>query len=739
MRYLLRLTKTTLLGGGTFLVTWIAAVAAPGVPEKADLRAIGHLLSRAAHGPTPAEVKRVQAMGIQAWIDEQLAPESIDDGGVQALVEPLLEERAGGKRIKGIDELKALAHVYAIYSRRQLQAVLGELWENHFTTDFDKVAKYIDELRSSDASDAFSTPEARKEAAHLEHQEFEFLRKHALGGFGDLLRFSAKSPAMLIYLDSVLNVRGSANENYAREILELHAFGVDNGYVQADIEQLAKCFTGWGVAKVARENAANPHAPIGMQVADDHLAAPAEATPASEKDWRYLKGSSEPPAGWKDPSFDDSAWLKGAASIGYGDDDDATVLGDMQNNYTTVYLRKAFTLKDPPARKQHLILSVVIDDGFVAYLNGAEVARFNAPGEAGKPVPFDALASQAHEAGRTPVQFNLNAARDRLVAGKNVLAIHVLNVTKGSTDLTVTPSLIERDVLPGSIETGDPRGVFAFHFVPDLHNGADVKTLFKGSPAQLEVEGKAGTSGLEEAEAAIARILEHPSTALFVCSKLIQKLAGDEIDFRKPSEGPYAGLLKRAVEAWNASSPKGSIVDVARTILTSEELWSERAHRSKVKDPFEYIASGVRALGGQTSGRGLVGHLHSMGMALFTRDEPDGWPEPGLEVVDIGTFRSRVAFAAALSEGASGSDPCWDPVTLLEGSSLESPEAIAGALDDLLFQGTLPAHAKAVVQDYLTTGDDGKPLPLRRDGPDFLPRLRQAVGLMLSLPQWQYQ
>lgn len=55
MRYLLRLTKTTLLGGGAFLVTWITAVAAPGVPEKADLRAIGHILSRAAHGPTPAE------------------------------------------------------------------------------------------------------------------------------------------------------------------------------------------------------------------------------------------------------------------------------------------------------------------------------------------------------------------------------------------------------------------------------------------------------------------------------------------------------------------------------------------------------------------------------------------------------------------------------------------------------------------------------------------------------------
>ena len=122
-------------------------------------------------------------------------------------------------------------------SRKQLQTVLAEFWENHFTTDYDKVAEYLDDLINSDASDAMSTAQARAEAAQLEYLEYQFLYDNALGNFGDLLLFSATSPTMMIYLDNVLNVRSDANENYAREILELHTHGVDHAYKQEDIGQ----------------------------------------------------------------------------------------------------------------------------------------------------------------------------------------------------------------------------------------------------------------------------------------------------------------------------------------------------------------------------------------------------------------------------------------------------------------------------------------------------------------------
>src|SRR5690606_17618319 len=109
------------------------------------------------------------------------------------------------RRIAGIDELQQLLHARGIHSRRQLQAVLAEFWENHFTTDYDKLAEYFDRLQNSDGNDAMSTAQARAEAAHVEHLEYEFFYENALGNFGDLLLGSASSPAMIVYLDSVLN------------------------------------------------------------------------------------------------------------------------------------------------------------------------------------------------------------------------------------------------------------------------------------------------------------------------------------------------------------------------------------------------------------------------------------------------------------------------------------------------------------------------------------------------------
>jgi len=210
--------------------------------------------------------------------------------------------------IRGISELQQLVHVRGVYSRRQLQAVLAEFWENHFTTDYDKLADYFDGLQNSDAADAMSRAQARAEAADVECTEYQFFYDNALGNFGDLLLYSATSPSMLVYLDSVLSVKGAANENYAREILELFTFGVDNRYTQQDIEQLARCFTGWGVCKVPLEqvqdfptSALEPPVACEVQYDDDVLLDLGSG-------WRYFKGTAEP-AGAADGS-PTTAWTR---------------------------------------------------------------------------------------------------------------------------------------------------------------------------------------------------------------------------------------------------------------------------------------------------------------------------------------------------------------------------------------------------------------------------------------------
>ena len=162
------------------------------------------------------------------------------------------------------------------------------------------------------------------------------------------------------------------------------------------------------------------------------------------EEWRYFKGTTDPPSEWTAVSFDDTGWSRGNAGFGYGDDDDATVLDDMQfvegsqPGYSTVYIRKKFSLEETDFVR--LTLAVDFDDGFAAYINGNEVARYNAPGAAGDPVSHDSIASGSHEA-LGPVDFDISAAIEYLRQGENVLAIVGLNVSLSSSDFSLSPSL----------------------------------------------------------------------------------------------------------------------------------------------------------------------------------------------------------------------------------------------------------------------------------------------------------
>jgi uncharacterized protein (DUF1800 family) len=114
--------------------------------------------------------------------------------------------------------------MHAIHSEKQLQEMMTWFWENHFSTNFLKHGNTQYEL---DENNAF--------------------RANALGKFRDLLEISAKSPAMLIFLDGIDNVKAAPNENYSRELLELHSMGVNGGYTQTDVDEVARVFTGWTV------------------------------------------------------------------------------------------------------------------------------------------------------------------------------------------------------------------------------------------------------------------------------------------------------------------------------------------------------------------------------------------------------------------------------------------------------------------------------------------------------------
>ena len=202
-------------------------------PRPAPRRdALAALVERTSFGFRPDEYERARALGYEGYLEEQLHPEAIDDSACEARLAAFpsialgpaeIAAAYGENTLPPFLELKGATLVRAVYSRRQLHERVVESWSDHFSIDHLKDLSYL-----------FKPQDDRRVA-----------RAHALGTFPELLAASARSEAMLYYLDNWLNFAGAPQENYARELLELHTLGVDGGYGEADVKEVARCFTGW--------------------------------------------------------------------------------------------------------------------------------------------------------------------------------------------------------------------------------------------------------------------------------------------------------------------------------------------------------------------------------------------------------------------------------------------------------------------------------------------------------------
>ncbi len=223
---------------------------------------------RAAFGPRPGDLDDFDALGttdperLQIWVDQQLDPAGIDDSDAenriaasgyttlnktlqQLWVDHAVAEPPWQERIRPATETMLVTHLKAVYSRRQLFEVLADFWHNHFNVyayDFWQGPVWV-------------------------HYDRDVIRPHLLGNFRQMVEAVAKSTAMLFYLDNWLNSLDGPNENFARELLELHTLGAENyygtiprdqvpdgpggvkvGFVDEDVFSVARCFTGWSIS-----------------------------------------------------------------------------------------------------------------------------------------------------------------------------------------------------------------------------------------------------------------------------------------------------------------------------------------------------------------------------------------------------------------------------------------------------------------------------------------------------------
>jgi hypothetical protein len=148
--------------------------------------------------------------------------------------------------------------------------------------------------------------------------------------------------------------------------------------------------------------------------------------------WKYFDQGSDLGTAWRNPAFDDSSWPSGPALLGYGNDNESTIVdfgGDASNKFVTTYFRKTFIVDDPPSAES-MELSLLYDDGLVAYLNGTEVARANMPAT----YDFNTFAASII-GGTAESSYDLTLVTNLLVAGENVLAVEVHQASRSSSDL----------------------------------------------------------------------------------------------------------------------------------------------------------------------------------------------------------------------------------------------------------------------------------------------------------------
>ncbi len=482
-----------LLGGAALLGAFSLAAAAPNTPPALTERQRAlHVLNRLAFGPRPGDLDRVVAMGVSAYVDEQLHPGRIPDGAVEARLSQIptlamsnaeivaqfeVPLREAKKRLKAekastssadpaetrgtgdaarladlvppenrprriLEDLTRARLVRAVSSERQFNEVMVDFWMNHFNVD---ARKGLDRI-------------------FIASFERDAIRPRIWGRFEDLLLATARSPAMLVYLDNARSVADAAhrpagpgrriaagesrgptglNENYARELLELHTLGVDGGYSQADVTELARVLTGWSISR----------------------------------------GADRPEAMFR------------------------------------------------PARGRSL---------------------------------------------------------DREEPG-------------------------------------------AFVFRARLHDAGEKTVLGRRFPAG---------GGIEEGEAAIRMLARQPATAHHIAAGLCRRLVADE---------PPPSLVERVAARFLATG--GDLTETVRAIVTSPEFFDPLYYRAKIKSPFEYAASAIRAAGASIEGRGLGREVAEMGEPLYLCQPPTGYSDSAEAWIDSGALLARLNFALSLTAG----------------------------------------------------------------------------------------
>jgi uncharacterized protein (DUF1800 family) len=330
---------------------------------------------------------------------------------------------------------------------------------------------------------------------------------------------------------------------------------------------------------------------------------------------------------------------------------------------------------------------------------------------------------------------------------RELLELHTLGVDGGYTQRDVIE--VARALTGWSM---NPRQDAEFTFRPEIHD-ADAKIV-------LGHRLPAGR-GVEDGEAVLDIMARHPATAHFIARKLAIRFVSDD---------PPPALVERAAQTFLETD--GDIREVVRTIVTSPEFFSRAAYHSKVKSPFELVASALRAVGAQPDTTPRSAQVVAfLGQPIFGHQAPNGWPETGDAWMNAGAILNRINFGLSLASGRvpGASVAQWSEADKLRSASrTQQVDAVVSAFlggqaspdtRDILLSGENPLARKlagsvdstAAAMDDASENDNASmndvtraPRPGRRGvrsaplgAPMQLSGLAQVVGLAIGAPEFQ--
>jgi uncharacterized protein (DUF1800 family) len=653
-------------------------------PMEGDKRIV-HALNRFTFGVRPGDVERVRAEGLDRWFDEQLHPEKIDDGALESRLAPfhtlkmstkeMVENFPPPQVLKAIENGRmSMPHdpaKKAVYESRMAA------YQQRQQNKEDKAA--VDNTPSANAEN--STAKAQPAAVTQTDADPKDVPNEMSAGNDPSTADQRKQQkirenAMYADLDTDRLLKLPPDERY-KAILKMP---VDERL------DLAKTYKG----------------PRAMQLVDDMKPEQRETVEAMIQPQAVLGELAEAKllrAIYSNRQLDEvmtDFWFN-HFNVFIGKGPDRYMVSAYERDVIRPHALGKF--KDILAATAKSPAMLFYLDNWQSVGPNSELALYGPGRFAGRRGRFPRPRPQAKN---RPSGLNENYARE-------IMELHTLGVDGGYTQKDVTELA---KVLTGwTIEKPQLGGGFKFN--ERAHEPGPKYVLGR----------KIGEHGEKEGEEMLDVLAHHPATAKFISRKLAMRFVSDN---------PPQTLVDRMTDTFLKKD--GDIREVLRTMFHSPEFWAADAYRAKMKTPFEFVASAVRASGADIQNAlPLVGTLNRMGMPLYAMQPPTGYSMKAEAWVNSSALLNRMNFALQL---ASGKLPgtSLDPQALIPGPAPADSQAALASLEQSILAGDVSMQTHTVLQKQL---GDPQISQRRLDDPDKKPNYGAIAGLIMGSPEFQ--